>query len=75
MNRRQFLGLSGLALVIAVLPSSEGPASPVPDYACHPKDIPPAAIIGDCYVNRGTYAGWTLPGVPPVAWNKGMRLT
>lgn len=61
MNRRQFLGLSGLSAAVLAL----GPAvhhQTVPDRACHGKNIPARAAIGDCYVlTRGTYAGPSVP--------------
>lgn len=68
MKRRQFLkGAAAFAVTASVLGglTSDQHLAPVPDYACHPKDIPATAVSGPCFVFRGTYAGWVRPGVPP----------
>jgi hypothetical protein len=74
-TRRSFFGSVFAAVVLLI--SGSNRHGPVPDWACRPRDIPAAAVNGDCYVftedgyvfteavyMRGTYRGWPAPGVP-----------
>jgi hypothetical protein len=75
MNRRQFLSCAAITLAIGWVPGAAH-HDEIPYWACHPHnkdssrdhDIPPGAIVGDCYVmsqpTRGTYASFIRPGVP-----------
>lgn len=58
MNRRQFLGL-GLGLVAAIAAATVAEvAEPEPVQV---QAAPPQREL----MTRGTYAGWSQPGVPP----------